>query len=151
MIPNPFSDDKNELCPSLSYEYRLYGFVGCLGIGIFLSILSWIAVFQGNFILFGILFTIANITSISSSLFLAGPTTQIKRMFDEGRIVATGIYLLAMVLTILAAVIAKSGPLVIVCCVIQYLAMIWYGLSYIPFARTLVKKCFGGVVTEIAA
>eukprot|EP00744_Colponema_vietnamica_P001508 GILI01002490.1.p1 GENE.GILI01002490.1~~GILI01002490.1.p1 ORF type:complete len:150 (-),score=22.23 GILI01002490.1:168-617(-) len=146
MLPNPFSDDKNDLCPSLSYEYRLYGFIGCILISIFLSILSWVAVFQGNFVLFGIVFTMASLCSIGSSMFLAGPMTQVKRMFDEGRIIATGIYLVAMVLTVVAAVVVKSGPLVIVCCIIQYCAMIWYALSYIPFARTAVKKCFGSAI-----
>lgn len=152
VLPDVLSGtEKNELCPSLSWQNRLYGFVGCLGIGIFLSILSWITVFKGNFTLFGIIFTLANIVSLSASLFLAGPMTQVKRMLDEGRIIATGVYFTAMILTVIAAVVTKSGALVIICCIIQYLAMIWYGLSYIPFARSLVKKCIGGAVTEIAA
>lgn len=146
---NPFGeeDKQNELCPSLSYEHRLYGFAGCLTLGIFLSILSWVSIFQRNFTMFGILFTISNCVTIASSMFLAGPTSQIKRMFSESRIVATGVYFLAMVLTLVAALVVKSGLLVILCCVVQYLAMIWYALSYIPFARTMVKNCFSSTVS----
>eukprot|EP00164_Ancoracysta_twista_P013183 GFYU01020962.1.p1 GENE.GFYU01020962.1~~GFYU01020962.1.p1 ORF type:complete len:155 (-),score=11.64 GFYU01020962.1:134-598(-) len=146
---NPFGDEdaQNEICPSLSYEHRLYGFAGCLCLGIFMSILSWISIFQRNFTMFGILFTISNCVTIGSSMFLAGPTSQIKRMFSENRMIATGVYIVAMVLTLVAALVVQSGLLVIVCCIVQYLAMIWYALSYIPFARSMVKNCFSGAVS----
>ena len=139
-------DDRNELCPSLSYTQRCYGFFGCLGFGFFISILSWIAVFKSEWIMFGIMATAANIIAISASCFLAGPWTQIKKMFEETRLVATIVYFIAMILTIVMAVVVKSGPLTIVACVIQYLAMIWYGLSFIPYARTAVKSVFKGMV-----
>lgn len=34
-------------------------------------------------------------------------------------------------------------PLVIVCAICTYLAVFWYTLSYIPFARDFVKRIFG--------
>ena len=102
--------------------------------------------FDKNWTQFGIFITLANVTTLSGSCFLAGPMTQIKKMFAETRWIATSVYLVAMIMTIVAAVAIKSPPLVIVCCIFQYLAMIWYGLSYIPFARNAVKACVRGAV-----
>eukprot|EP00759_Apiculatamorpha_spiralis_P038750 PhF_6_TR37836/c0_g1_i1/m.56318 len=142
----PGSDDeRNELCPTLSYTQRAYGFFGCLAVGFFLSILSWIAVFKKEWIMFGVLATISNITALASSCFLAGPWSQIKKMFEETRLIATIIYFIAMILTLVAALALQSGPLTIVACIFQYLAMVWYGLSYIPYARTAVKSIVKGL------
>ena len=139
-------EEPNELCPSLSYTHRMYGFAGCLCLGLLLGILSWISVFQSNWVLFGLLMTASNLCAIGGSFFLAGPMKQVKRMFEETRMIATIVYIVTMVLTVLAAVIVKSGGIVIVCCIIQYAAMVWYGLSYVPYARSLVKNCFKAAV-----
>ena len=139
-------DEKNELCPTLTFQQRIYCFIGCLIFGFFLSILSWFAVFERKWTRFGILMTCSNITAIGGSMFLAGPMKQVKKMFEETRFIATGVYIAAMVLTVVAAFVLKNGAVVIVCCIIQYLAMVWYGLSYIPYARTVVKSCIGGAV-----
>lgn len=139
-------DDKNELCPTLTFQQRIYGFIGCLLLGFMLSILSWISAFKRNWEMFGLFFTMGNIVAMSSSLFFAGPVKQFKRMFEETRWIATSVYVVAMILTVVVAVYLKSAPLVLVMCLIQYLAMIWYGLSYIPYARTLLKTCFKSVV-----
>ncbi len=59
-------------------------------------------------------------------------------------------YLFFLILTIIFATV-KSDNLssggrvaaVVVCLIFQVLALAWYVLSYIPFGRDLVKKCFG--------
>jgi hypothetical protein len=28
----------------------------------------------------------------------------------------------------------------------QFLAMTWYSISYIPYARDAILKCFGGII-----
>jgi hypothetical protein len=139
-------EEPNDLCPSLTFQQRLYGFGGCLVLGIVFAIMSWISFMTTNFVMFAIMITMSNISSISASLFLAGPTKQLKSMFEETRLIATIVYLVSMVLTIFVAVVLKIGILVILCCIVQYCAMIWYGLSYIPFARNAVKSCLKGVI-----
>jgi hypothetical protein len=37
----------------------------------------------------------------------------------------------------------KSTILTIVFCIVQFGALLWYNLSYIPYARTMVKKMIG--------
>ncbi len=140
------TEEPNELCPTLTYTQRMYGFGGCLALGFLLGILSWISVLSSNWVLFGLLMTASNLCAIGGSFFLAGPVKQIKRMFEETRLIATIVYGVSMILTILAAVVVESGGLVIFCCIVQYGAMVWYGLSYIPYARSLVKNCFKSAV-----
>lgn len=67
---------------------------------------------------------------------------QCKRMFDKIRIVATIVYLSLIGLTLFFAFKKKTG-LALLCSILQMLALIWYGLSYIPYARTMIKKCLG--------
>ena len=101
----------------------------------------------------------------------AGPVKQVKQMFAAKRWIATSVYvcsvcacfrlfeiftfpslryLFFLILTIIFATV-KSDSLstngrvaaVIVCLIFQVLALAWYVLSYIPFGRDMVKKCFG--------
>ena len=151
-LPNPLQpsgwfagEDTNEMCPTMSFQQRVYGFVGCLILGAMLGTMSWVAAFRKEWVLFGVFITMSNLSAIGGSMFFAGPVKQFKQMFAETRWIATSVYLLAMVLTIVAASI-HSPPFVICMCIIQYFAMLWYGLSYIPYARTLVKNCVKGMV-----
>lgn len=127
-------------CPSLSYKQRIMGFAGTLGVALVISILSFVVLFQQNYIMFGVLNTLANVCSLLSSLFLAGPKKQIKKMFDKTRIIATLVYLFTMIMTFIVALVLKIPWLVILCVFIQYLAMLWYGISYIPYARDLIIR-----------
>jgi hypothetical protein len=59
-------------------------------------------------------------------------------------------YLFFLVLTIILATVksdsfSQNGRVaaVVICLIFQMLALAWYVLSYIPFGRDMVKKCFG--------
>ena len=90
---------------------------------------------------FALLYTIGNVLAILSTMFLWGPINQVKDMFKKNRWIATCIYLGAMGLTLYAALGTKNVGFVLICIIIQFFAMLWYSLSYIPFARKAVKKC----------
>lgn len=127
---------------TLSWETRLKGFIICFAIGCVASLLgSFLLFLPKGLTAFAVLYTLGNIAAFCSTFFLMGPWNQLKRMFAETRIIATIIVLVCMVLTICAAVWWKITVLAIVFCVLQFIAMTWYGLSYIPFARDAVKKC----------
>jgi hypothetical protein len=68
-------------------------------------------------------------------------------MFDPTRLIATCVYLGSILLTLVAALVFKVAALVILCGIVQYLAMIWYALSYVPFARQAVIGCLKGLFT----
>jgi len=77
---------------------------------------------------------------LCSTCFLMGPCSQLRKMFDANRWLATLIYLLSIALTLVAGLVFDSAPLAIIFTVVQYLAMAWYSLSYIPWARDFVTK-----------
>jgi hypothetical protein len=56
---------------------------------------------------FAILYTIGNIVSLSSTAFLVGPVKQLKNMFAQKRIIATIVFLSAMILTLVVAIVVR--------------------------------------------
>lgn len=137
------NEDSESVCPTLTFQQRVIGFCVCLGIGALVSVLSFITLWNKEYLEFAVLNTLGNVFAVCSSLFLAGPKKQLKKMFEETRLIATIMFLSMMVLTFIAALAIKWVWLTIICCILQYLAMGWYGLSYIPYARTVVKKMLG--------
>ncbi|KAK7198384.1 Got1/Sft2-like family [Novymonas esmeraldas] len=142
------TNSEDSLCPSLSFKNRVRGCLACAGLGFLFFIFSWVTVFLGDYVFFGVLFTIGSLLCLGSTFFLAGPVRQFKSMFNEGRWIASTVYIITMVLTILCAVLLNSGLLTILMSVIQLLALAWYILSYIPFARDLVKGAISGAMSR---
>ena len=132
---------------TLSWSTRIKGFAICFGLGLFISILGTIMIYTGSTTKFAILYSLGNIVSICSTFFLMGPVAQIKRMFSSSRWLATCLMLFFLVLTIVSAVVWDSGLLVLIFCILQFLAMVWYSLSYIPYARDAIKKCVDGCIS----
>uniref|UniRef100_A0AAY4E2D8 Vesicle transport protein n=1 Tax=Denticeps clupeoides TaxID=299321 RepID=A0AAY4E2D8_9TELE len=117
---------------TLSFGTRVKWFVICFAVGVLSSILGTALLFLpgAGLSMFAVFYTIGNIAAIASTCFLMGPLKQLKRMFDPTRLIATCVMLWG-----------KRG-LAIIFCILQFLAMTWYSISYIPFARDAVIKCF---------
>ena len=68
-------------------------------------------------------------------------------MFKKTRIIATIMCLFCIIFTLVFALTfydrEKAGHNIImwILIILQYIAMFWYVLSYIPFARTICLKC----------
>ncbi|ELU12694.1 hypothetical protein CAPTEDRAFT_208465 [Capitella teleta] len=128
---------------TLSWSTRIKGFVICFAIGIICSVLGTFCLFLPNGILiFALLYSFGSLTALASTCFLMGPFKQLKKMFAETRLIATIIVLLCIVLTMCSALWWEITGLAILFCALQFLALTWYSISYIPFARDGVKKCF---------
>ena len=125
---------------SLSWSTRLKCFAACFVLGVSCSVLGAIAMWR-NIRLFAALYTVGNLSTLAGTCFLMGPVKQLKQMFKEKRLIASIVMIVSLVLTLLAAFWWKKKLLALMFVVIQYLAMTWYCLSYIPFARDAVKKC----------
>lgn len=122
------------------------GFGVCFILGWFITFLSLLT--MGSIVTsparFATLYTLGNITAIASTFFIYGPVRQAKTMMKQSRWIATIIYVLFMVLTLFAAFKPDPKPGVIILAVIgQFLASLWYSLSFIPFARDGVKRVLG--------
>ncbi|XP_024228033.1 vesicle transport protein SFT2B isoform X3 [Bombus impatiens] len=85
--------------------------------------------------------------SNKSTCFLMGPFNQFKKMFAPTRVVATVLVFIAIVMTLFAALHLKNPGLALMFIIIQSLAMTWYSLSYIPYARDAVRKTLESCIT----
>jgi len=130
---------------SLSMSTRIKWFAACFTLGVLLSLLS-IAMFTISLWLFAILYTLGNIMALASTFFLMGPVAQMKKMFAPTRLVASILMLVFLALTLFSALYLGKKGLSVIFCVCQFCAMTWYAISYIPYARDAIKKCFGSVV-----
>eukprot|EP00656_Telonema_subtile_P042342 TRINITY_DN4789_c0_g1_i1.p1 TRINITY_DN4789_c0_g1~~TRINITY_DN4789_c0_g1_i1.p1 ORF type:complete len:193 (-),score=37.41 TRINITY_DN4789_c0_g1_i1:177-755(-) len=150
----------NENCPTLSFKQRMIGFVIMASIGYLLAFGSFFRVAQclaGNCTRFAIMYSVGNMVALCATFFLVGPCKQLKQMFTEDRRIATVVFLVAIACTITFALVngipnKTRVLLIIVSCIAQLCAWIWYCLTYIPFGRACLKsamrgfcgKCFSG-------
>ncbi|GMF36519.1 unnamed protein product [Phytophthora lilii] len=127
----------------LTKRQRLYGAVGCYVFGALCGFLSTLMMWGGPKHLkqFAFFYTLGSLCSIGSSLFLIGPMRQLKVMCMPVRRVACCIWMGAMTMTLIIAFgFPKAGPLVLLLVIIQYAAMLWYGASFIPYGRAILRK-----------
>mmetsp|Transcript_8470 Transcript_8470/g.15352 ORF Transcript_8470/g.15352 Transcript_8470/m.15352 type:complete len:184 (+) Transcript_8470:115-666(+) len=154
------SQGEEEVCdmfPSLTYKHRVIGCASCMGVGYLISFGSFFrfgSLLMGNPVPFILNATIGSLVSLGGSFFLVGPKKQINKMFHERRRIATILYLGSLFLTLVVAFafhnVPGQGPLLILLMVCQYVAIGWYCLSYIPFAREMAQRLFNRVYSELA-
>ncbi|KAE8726452.1 vesicle transport protein SFT2B-like isoform X2 [Hibiscus syriacus] len=123
-----FLDEESEGLCSLSATQRLYASAACLLSGIVLMFLSFV-VFAIP-IKFALLFTFGNVLAVGSTAFLMGPEQQLRMMFDSVRVYATAVYI---------GFVIHSKILTLLAVICEICALVWYCLSYIPFARRIVS------------
>lgn len=126
---------------SLSWSTRIKGFLICFVLGFLLSIIGTLLIaLPKGLLLFCVFYTFGNIISITSTLFLMGPYKQLQKMFNSSRYLATIAALVFMALTLFFALFMDKKGLTLLFCICQFFALIWYSISYIPYAREAVKK-----------
>lgn len=96
---------------------------------------------EGNITIFAVLYSVSNIFGLGSTFFLVGPLAQLKKMFKPVRLWSAILFLVFIALTLVAALVLKNPGLTICFAVLQYLALLWYTLSYIPGARQCFLAC----------
>jgi len=156
--------------PSMSYKTRLKGFGIAFGLGVILNILAAFIFWMSaglQMALFAIFYSLGNICILGSGVFLTGIKRQFKMIMSYGRYICLAIYLGIMIFT-LWYILFRTKPdtdsdsnelldpetgepltvpvrpnfLIIICLVVaQFLAGLWYMLSFIPYGRALAKKC----------
>ena len=140
---------KDTACPSLTVKQRFYGFIGCLIFGIICAILAIVGIFLRILkpYKFAILYSLGNLSAIGSTLFLVGPSAQLKRMCKETRIVATILFLGSLIGTLVLVFLIDFNdgkwwhkPVIFGLIALQFVTLFWYALSYIPFGRRIFKK-----------
>ena len=131
------------ICPSLTLEERIYGFLSCYAIGCALSFsafMSMHALMNGNPTPFAIRYTVGNLLGLFSTAFLVGPREQYRKMMAPVRVGATTIYL-GTIATTLGFALLREPTLTLASMLLQLIALAWYCLSYVPFGRQLLRRC----------
>ncbi|KAI0747989.1 SFT2-domain-containing protein [Daedaleopsis nitida] len=127
----------------LTRTQRLYGFIGCMGVGFLLSLLGAIFLLLGSLTSFAFLYALGTVVSLLATGFLIGFGKQLQMMFKPVRVAATIIFLVSIGLIFVGAFVIRQGLVCIIFVIVEYLAYTWYTLSYIPYARSAVLKVFG--------
>lgn len=138
-------EEWNQAC-ALTYRQRVIGFATCVSLGLFCMLLSMLVFFHP--VKFAITYSFGNILSLGSTGFLIGFGRQLKSMFDPVRAVAAAVFLVAIVLTLVGALWVQDALLTLGCILIQGSALLWYSLSYIPFAQAAAKRCLQSCLTS---
>jgi len=136
---------------TLSWNTRIKGFCICFGVGVLCSILGSVILTMfplgGGLKAFAVLYTVGNFMSLGSTIFLMGPMKQLKNMFAKTRVLATIIMFVAFFLTLCSAFWWKKNVLALMFVVIQFCAMTWYSISYIPYARDAICGCIDKIIS----
>jgi hypothetical protein len=133
-------EDVDEAC-TLSWKARLIGFGVCFFASLLMIGLGYLFIVLHKIPAFAVVYSIGSLTAILSTGFLVGPMRQFKVMMEKGRVVATIIYLAAIVITIVVGVKKMLIP-AILCMILQVVAFIFYSLTFMPFVgRYLKRKC----------
>jgi Na+/melibiose symporter-like transporter len=154
-----------EGCPALSYQQRLFGYFACLSLAVCLSLGSltrFIDLLHGDPDAFVVCYTLSNILALVATVcFVSTPAKQCRKMWDKERWPASTVYLASIVGTL---VVCYAGGipgdvrvgLLLAMLSVQWAAMIYFMVSFIPFAkdyccllctegpRDCWKRCRGG-------
>ncbi|CAH0517507.1 unnamed protein product [Peronospora belbahrii] len=119
----PTSTSNYSLCPRLSYQERLIGCMTCFMLGFVLSL--------------GSTFRLAKLVH--------GPWKQVQTMFHSKRRYSAVVYVVFIFVTLLLCFshthIHHRLLLVFLSLLVQFLALVWYTLSYIPYGRSIAIGC----------
>ncbi|EER04962.1 Vesicle transport protein SFT2B, putative [Perkinsus marinus ATCC 50983] len=149
------SDQDDSLFPSLTIKQRVIGWACCFTAGTLITIGSF-----GSFTLlllgrptrFALAYTLGNVLQLVSTMFLVGPLRQVKCMFRNNRVIAAGIYVLALFTTLYTCIHSPHHrALILLAVIIQFLALFWYALSYIPYGRQMTTSVTSHLTQRLLA
>lgn len=142
-------DFASACCPQLGFKQRLFGCAVCFLIGQLMQFCSFGAVagvFLGHPGRFACMYTTGNITMVAASFFLSGPQAQCRKIKAKGRFKTSAVYFGTMAMTM---VLAFSRPflgralLIMLCVAVQWCALVWYVLSFVPYGRRAARRVLG--------
>ncbi|CAF0725363.1 unnamed protein product [Adineta steineri] len=126
--------DNDPILPALTRKQRILGFMICLALGVFC--MSFATLFIPVIVLkarkFALLFSFGSVFFLSSFSMLWGPTNHFKHLTNTDRLPFTIVYILTLVGTIYYSVWVKSYFFTIIFALLQFGALVWYVVSYIP-------------------
>ncbi|GMI56660.1 hypothetical protein TeGR_g15003 [Tetraparma gracilis] len=110
-----------------------------------LSFANFAALVSGNPLPFVLMYSLGNLLALCSSMFLVGPARQWRQMTDKSRRYTSLVYVVCLVTTFVFVFVPGIDwgarlIVLLVCVICQFLAAVWYTLSYIPYGRATVLR-----------
>lgn len=133
-------EEEDQLIKGLTMAQRIQGFLLFFSLALFSAMLSWVAMGMGKFWKYTALSSLGTILSIVSTFLLMGPSTQLEYMMDEHRKLATIMYCCSVVVSFFSAIIFKSFFICLITTGAQYICLLWYSLSYVPYGREIAMS-----------
>ena len=133
----------------LDIKTRIIGFIISFIVGIFMmisSISQLLTLALGGQRWFAVWYTCGNIVCLSSTFFLMGPKKQCENMMKPQRKCTSLVLFLSMTACLFMAFAGVSKLIILVAIAIQFMALIWYVLSYIPGAQKLCSGCIKNTI-----
>lgn len=130
-------------CPNLPLKERIIGWATCFAFGWVISLASFGGFTQlmlGRPWQFAVCYTTGNMLQLASTFFLLGPEKQFQNMKHKKRRVASAVYLICAVMTVVAVFVAMWPPVIVLLVLTQSMALFWYSISYVPYGRTMVRR-----------
>ncbi|KAI9980595.1 hypothetical protein PInf_009897 [Phytophthora infestans] len=143
----PTEGSPDQITASGCARERVIGCVTCFLLGFLLSLGSTFRLAKlahGNPAPFAIAYTIGNILSICCTTFFVGPWKQIQTMFHSKRRYSAVVYVVFIFVTLLLCFshhVHHRLFFVLISVIIQFMALVWYTLSYVPYGRSIAKSC----------
>lgn len=127
----------------LTLNQRALGAVGCYVLSGLFAFAATVILFTGvhHVRFYSLFYSLSNIATFSSLIFIMGQDRLQKRMLSRKRSVSGRAWMGSLALTVLVAFLWPSHWfLVLLLLLAQFCSMIWYSASYIPFGRKFVHK-----------
>lgn len=151
LTPSFLRTDENEdfastCCPNLGFKQRLFGCACCFLVGQIMQFFSFSAmtgVLIGHPGRFARLYSVGNIMMVAASFFLSGPKSQWRKIWSKDRAPTFLVFCSTMMLTLLEVYRSPHlgrALLILLLVVVQWMAQVWYVLSYVPYGHTIGKK-----------
>lgn len=146
--PITFLEDRDDPCPccEMSFNTRLIGALICSGVGMLLSVGSFIAAATGSLSTFAVIYSLGTLLALGGSFFVAGPKKHLEKLKCIAHSVSLAVICVAIICVFLAAcqLGGTSGTiLAIVFVIVQACALVVFTLTLNEVAWAGAKSLLG--------
>ena len=147
-----FMEDREDPCPccEMSFNTRLIGACVCSGIGMLLSVGSFIAIATGSLSTFAVIYSLGTIVAVAGSFFVASPEKHFERLKVVAHSVSLGVLVASIVMVFVGAyAIGGIGGTVfaIIFVIVQIVALALFTITLNQVAWAATKTLLGKILT----
>ncbi|CEG47986.1 membrane protein involved in er to golgi [Plasmopara halstedii] len=136
-------DDIGDELDQLTLNQRALGAVGCYVLSGFFVFVATLMLLTGvhHVRSYALFYSLSNIATFCSLIFIMGQDRLTKRMLSRKRSLSGRAWLASLALTLIVAMFwPRHWFSVLVLLLLQFVSMVWYSVSYIPFGRKFLHK-----------